>query len=57
MYYFLSAVMFLFQQKAFLKFIIICYVQALAAASKTVDCLKLVHSLHGYFLLAADLTS
>lgn len=57
MYYFLSAVMFLFQQKAFLKFIIIYYFQALAAASKTVDCLKLVHSLHGYFLLAADLTS
>ncbi|XP_026379728.1 uncharacterized protein LOC113274565 [Papaver somniferum] len=29
--------------------------QALAAASKTVDCRKLVHSLHSYFLLAGDL--
>ncbi|KAJ6400563.1 hypothetical protein OIU84_016085, partial [Salix udensis] len=29
--------------------------QALAAASKTVDCLKLVHSLHAYFLLIGDL--
>ncbi|KAJ4954808.1 hypothetical protein NE237_011591 [Protea cynaroides] len=29
--------------------------QALAAASKTVDCLKLVHSLHSYFLLVGDL--
>ncbi|CAK7348091.1 unnamed protein product [Dovyalis caffra] len=28
--------------------------QALAAASKTVDCLKLVHSLHAYFLLVGD---
>ncbi|KAM7261161.1 hypothetical protein ACFE04_026636 [Oxalis oulophora] len=28
--------------------------QALAAASKTVDCLKLVHSLHVYFLLGGD---
>ncbi|ESR58295.1 Cyclic nucleotide-binding domain-containing protein [Citrus sinensis] len=29
--------------------------QALAAASKTVDCLKIVHSLHCYFLLVGDL--
>ncbi|KAF9617639.1 hypothetical protein IFM89_037702 [Coptis chinensis] len=29
--------------------------QALAAASKTVDSLKFVHSLHSYFLLAGDL--
>ncbi|CAA3026590.1 acyl-coenzyme A thioesterase 8 isoform X1 [Olea europaea subsp. europaea] len=29
--------------------------QALAAASKTVDCLKIVHSLHAYFLLIGDL--
>ncbi|XP_059634161.1 acyl-CoA hydrolase 2-like [Cornus florida] len=29
--------------------------QALAAASKTVDYLKVVHSLHAYFLLAGDL--
>ncbi|CAK8542371.1 unnamed protein product [Lathyrus sativus] len=28
--------------------------QALAAASKSVDCLKVVHSLHAYFLLAGD---
>ncbi|KAJ4726937.1 Acyl-CoA thioesterase family protein [Melia azedarach] len=28
--------------------------QALAAASKTVDCLKIVHSLHCYFLLVGD---
>ncbi|GLU00677.1 hypothetical protein SLE2022_180250 [Rubroshorea leprosula] len=28
--------------------------QALAAASKTVDCLKIVHSLHSYFLLVGD---
>ncbi|EPS63417.1 hypothetical protein M569_11365, partial [Genlisea aurea] len=28
--------------------------QALAAASKTVDSLKIVHSLHAYFLLAGD---
>lgn len=28
--------------------------QALAAASKTVDCLKVVHSLHVYFLLVGD---
>lgn len=28
--------------------------QALAAASKTVDCLKVVHSLHAYFLLVGD---
>ncbi|XP_031283925.1 uncharacterized protein LOC116142639 [Pistacia vera] len=28
--------------------------QALAAASKTVDCLKLVHSFHCYFLLVGD---
>ncbi|XP_050237924.1 acyl-CoA hydrolase 2 isoform X3 [Mercurialis annua] len=28
--------------------------QALAAASKTVDCLKIVHSMHCYFLLAGD---
>ncbi|GKU88156.1 hypothetical protein SLEP1_g2455 [Rubroshorea leprosula] len=27
---------------------------ALAAASKTVDCLKIVHSLHSYFLLVGD---
>ena len=31
--------------------------QALAAASKTVDCLKLVHSLHVYFLLVGDFDS
>ncbi|KAJ7951138.1 Acyl-CoA thioesterase family protein [Quillaja saponaria] len=29
--------------------------QALAAASKSVDCLKIVHSLHAYFLLIGDL--
>ncbi|XAR54067.1 Palmitoyl-CoA hydrolase [Bertholletia excelsa] len=29
--------------------------QALAAASKTVDCLKIVHSMHAYFLLVGDL--
>ncbi|KAF6175130.1 hypothetical protein GIB67_022811 [Kingdonia uniflora] len=29
-------------------------IEALAAASKTVDCHKLVHSLHSYFLLAGD---
>ncbi|XP_074328527.1 acyl-CoA hydrolase 2-like [Apium graveolens] len=29
--------------------------QALAAASKTVDCLKIVHSLHAYFILIGDL--
>ncbi|KAG8663841.1 hypothetical protein MANES_01G257800v8 [Manihot esculenta] len=29
-------------------------IEALAAASKTVDCLKIVHSLHAYFLLAGD---
>ncbi|XP_011093142.1 uncharacterized protein LOC105173170 [Sesamum indicum] len=28
--------------------------QALAAACKTVDCLKIVHSLHAYFLLIGD---
>ncbi|XP_008232905.1 PREDICTED: acyl-CoA thioesterase 2 [Prunus mume] len=28
--------------------------QALAAATKTVDCLKLVHSLHAHFLLVGD---
>ncbi|KAL0912928.1 hypothetical protein M5K25_016349 [Dendrobium thyrsiflorum] len=28
--------------------------QALAAASKTLDCLKLVHSLHVYFIVAGD---
>lgn len=28
--------------------------QALAAASKTLDCLKFVHSLHAYFLLVGD---
>lgn len=28
--------------------------QALAAASKTVDCLKIVHSMHAYFLLVGD---
>lgn len=32
-------------------------VQALAAASKTVDCLKVVHSLHAYFLLVGDFDS
>lgn len=31
--------------------------QALAAASKTVDCLKIVHSLHAYFLLLGDFNS
>ncbi|PKA48250.1 palmitoyl-CoA hydrolase [Apostasia shenzhenica] len=31
--------------------------QALAAASKTVDCLKLVHSLHVYFLLTGDISA
>ncbi|KAI9180668.1 hypothetical protein LWI28_007046 [Acer negundo] len=31
--------------------------QALAAASKTVDCLKVVHSLHSYFLLVGDFNS
>lgn len=31
--------------------------QALAAASKTVDCLKLVHSFHCYFLLIGDFDS
>ncbi|XP_071932608.1 acyl-CoA hydrolase 2 isoform X2 [Coffea arabica] len=29
--------------------------QALAAATKTVDCLKVVHSVHAYFLLIGDL--
>lgn len=29
--------------------------QALAAATKTVDCLKIVHSFHSYFLLIGDL--
>ncbi|XP_044494595.1 acyl-CoA thioesterase 2-like isoform X2 [Mangifera indica] len=29
-------------------------IEALAAASKTVDCLKLVHSVHCYFLLVGD---
>ncbi|RXI08066.1 hypothetical protein DVH24_014632 [Malus domestica] len=29
-------------------------VQALAAATKTVDCLKLLHSVHAHFLLAGD---
>lgn len=29
--------------------------QALAAASKTVDCLKLVHSLHAYFRVTGDI--
>ncbi|XP_057454612.1 acyl-CoA hydrolase 2-like isoform X2 [Lotus japonicus] len=29
--------------------------QALVAASKSVDCLRFVHSLHAYFLLAGDL--
>ncbi|KAL9303960.1 hypothetical protein ACSQ67_021223 [Phaseolus vulgaris] len=29
--------------------------QGLAAASKSVDCLKVVHSLHAYFILAGDL--
>ena len=28
--------------------------QALAAASKTVDCFKLVHSLHATFIIAGD---
>ncbi|KAB1207467.1 Acyl-coenzyme A thioesterase 8 [Morella rubra] len=31
--------------------------KALAAASKTVDCLKIVHSLHAYFLLVGDFDS
>lgn len=31
--------------------------QAMAAASKTVDCLKLVHSIHAYFLLVGDVDS
>ena len=35
----------------------ICILQALAAASKTVDCLKVVHSLHVYFLLVGDFDS
>lgn len=42
---------------AFHFFQIWCYVQALAAASKTVDCLKIVHSLHAYFLLIGDFNS
>lgn len=29
-------------------------IQALAAASKTVDCLKVVHSMHCYFLQVGD---
>ena len=33
---------------------VLIFVQALAAASKTVDCLKLVHSLHAIFLIAGD---
>ena len=37
-------------------FKMICAVQALASASKTVDCLKVVHSLHAYFLLGVILT-
>lgn len=32
-------------------------VQAAAAASKTVDCLKVIHSLHVYFLLVGDFNS
>ncbi|KAM1707560.1 hypothetical protein ACFX13_000703 [Malus domestica] len=31
--------------------------QALAAATKTVDCLKLLHSVHAHFLLAGDCNS
>ena len=31
--------------------------QALAAALKTVDCLKMVHSLHAFFLVAGDINS
>lgn len=31
--------------------------QALAAASKTVDGLKLAHSLHAYFIIAGDRNS
>ena len=31
--------------------------QALAAACKTVDCLKIIHSLHAYFLLLGDFNS
>lgn len=35
----------------------ICNVQALAAASRSVDCLKVVHSFHAYFILVGDLHS
>lgn len=38
-------------------FLIVNCMQALAAASKTVDSLKIVHSLHAYFLLVGDLDS
>ena len=38
-------------------FKMMCAVQALAAASKTVDFLKVVHSLHAYFLLVGDFDS
>jgi acyl-coenzyme A thioesterase 1/2/4 len=31
--------------------------QALVAASKSVDCLKLLHSMHAYFLRIGDLNS
>lgn len=42
----------------FFPFLNVCFsLQALAAASKTVDCLKLVHSIHAYFLLVGDLDS
>lgn len=34
-----------------------CDVQALAAASKTVDFLKVVHGLHAYFLIGGDFDS
>ena len=40
-----------------LVFKMMCAVQAVAAASKTVDCLKVVHSLHAYFLLTGDVDS
>lgn len=33
------------------------FLQALAAACKTVDCFKLAHSLHAVFIVAGDINS
>nr|CAB3485390.1 unnamed protein product [Digitaria exilis] len=37
-----------------IKYYVAKHLRALAAASKTVDCLKMVHSLHAIFLVAGD---